>query len=246
MPIASITKLMTALVVLEGKQPLDETLTILQVDRDKTKASASPPGGGHQAHSQRTAPSGSDVVGEPCGADGVPCLYRWRPGLPQGHECQGCELGMKNARFLDPTGLSSGNVATVSDLVKLVIAASHEPLIQEYSTSGQADREGGRQLLQFRNTNSLTSKEDWDISLQKTGFTQDAGQCRGHADQHSATSYRHRAVQLVRQAHRGWSMPVGSVNGSKVAPVRRWLAPVNSHAALRLHGAGAPWRCLTT
>lgn len=177
MPIASITKLMTALVVLESKQPLDETVTVLQVDRDKSKASASRLAVG-------TKLTRSELLhlalmsSENRAAQAVCRAYEG--GLPaclKAMNAKARELGMKNARFVDPTGLSSGNVATASDLVKLVIAASHQPLIQEYSTSEQLTVHVGRQLLQFRNTNSLTSKEDWDISLQKTGFTQDAGQC---------------------------------------------------------------------
>ena len=84
---------------------------------------------------------------------------------------------MKNSRFVDPTGLSSGNVASAADLTRLVIAASQEPEIEEYSTSERLTVKVGRQRLEFRNTNSLTSKEDWDITVQKTGYTQDAGQC---------------------------------------------------------------------
>jgi len=177
MPIASITKLMTALVVLEGKQPLEETLTILQADRDKTKASASRLAVG-------TKLTRSELLhlalmsSENRAAQAVCRAYTG--GLPaclKAMNAKARELGMKSSRFMDPTGLSSGNVATASDLVKLVIAASREPLIQEYSTSEKLTVQVGRQLLQFRNTNSLTSKDDWDISLQKTGFTQDAGQC---------------------------------------------------------------------
>lgn len=177
MPIASITKLMTALVVLEGKQPLDETVTILQVDRDKTKGNASRLAVG-------TKLTRSELLhlalmsSENRAAQAVCRAYEG--GLPaclKAMNAKARQLGMKHARFTDPTGLSSGNVATAADLVKLVIASSQEPLIQEYSTSEQLTVKVGRQLLQFRNTNSLTSKDDWDISIQKTGFTQDAGQC---------------------------------------------------------------------
>lgn len=177
MPIASITKLMTALVVLEGKQPLDETVTILQVDRDKSKASAS-------RLTVGTKLTRSELLhlalmsSENRAAQAVCRAYTG--GLPaclKAMNAKARELGMKNSRFVDPTGLSAGNVATASDLVKLVIAASHQPLIEEYSTSEHLTVHVGRQLLEFRNTNSLTSKDDWEISVQKTGFTQDAGQC---------------------------------------------------------------------
>jgi serine-type D-Ala-D-Ala endopeptidase (penicillin-binding protein 7) len=177
MPIASITKLMTALVVLEGKQPLDETVTILQVDRDKSKASASRLKVGtkltrsellHLALMSSENRAAQAVCRAYTGGLGA-CLKAMNAKARQ--------LGMKNSRFADPTGLSHENVATASDLVKLVVAASRQSLIEEYSTSEQLTVRVGRQLLEFRNTNSLTSKDDWNISVQKTGFTQDAGQC---------------------------------------------------------------------
>ncbi len=177
MPVASITKLMTALVVLEGKQPLDEELTILQADRDRTKASASRLAVG--AKLTRTELLHLALMSSENRAAQV--VARAYPGglspFIKEMNAKARELGMKNSRFVDPTGLSSGNVATASDLVKLVMAASHQPLIEKYSTSDKLTVKVGRQMLEFRNTNSLTSKDDWDIAVQKTGFTQDAGQC---------------------------------------------------------------------
>jgi len=177
MPIASITKLMTALVVLEGKQPLDETVTILQVDRDKSKGSASRLAVGTKL--TRGELLHLALMSSENRASQAVCRA-YEGGLPaclKAMNAKARKLGMKDARFVDPTGLSSGNVATAAELAKLVIAASHEPLIEEYSTSKKLAVKVGRQVLEFHNTNSLTSKEDWDISLQKTGFTQDAGQC---------------------------------------------------------------------
>jgi D-alanyl-D-alanine endopeptidase (penicillin-binding protein 7) len=86
-------------------------------------------------------------------------------------------LGMTTARFADPTGLSNKNVSSASDLVKLVVAASDHPLIRRYSTSHSRTVQVGRQMLEFRNTNTLVNKGDWDIALQKTGYTSEAGQC---------------------------------------------------------------------
>lgn len=177
MPVASITKLMTALVVIDDKQPMDETITLLQTDRDRTKASAS-----------RLAVGTKLTRGELLHLALMSSENRAAQAACRAHSggLSGCikamnakakALGMKNSRFVDPTGLSSGNVATASDLVKMVVAASHQPLIQKFSTSERLTVKVGRQMLEFRNTNSLTSKDDWDISVQKTGFTQDAGQC---------------------------------------------------------------------
>jgi D-alanyl-D-alanine endopeptidase (penicillin-binding protein 7) len=177
MPVASITKLMTALVVLEGQQPLDEMVEILPIDRERTKASASRLAVG-------TELSRGDLLhlalmsSENRAAQAVGRAYPG--GLPaflKAMNAKAKTLGMKHSRFVDPTGLSSGNVASAADLTKLVIAASQEPAIEEYSTSERLTVQVGRQLLEFRNTNSLTSKEDWDIAVQKTGYTQDAGQC---------------------------------------------------------------------
>jgi D-alanyl-D-alanine endopeptidase (penicillin-binding protein 7) len=177
MPIASITKLMTALVVLEGKQPLDESVTILPIDRERTKASASRLMVGTELTRSELLHLAL-MSSENRAAQAVGRAY---PGglsaFIKAMNAKGKELGMKNSRFVDPTGLSSGNVSTAADLTKLVIAASREPLIEEYSTSERLTVAVGRQLLEFRNTNSLTSKDDWEISVQKTGYTQDAGQC---------------------------------------------------------------------
>ncbi|HEY0684099.1 MAG TPA: D-alanyl-D-alanine endopeptidase [Steroidobacter sp.] len=177
MPVASITKLMTALVVLEGKQPLDEVVTIQQADRDGTKGNASRLAVGAKLTRGELLHLAL-MSSENRAAQAVGRAYPG--GLPafiKAMNAKAKALGMKNSRFVDPTGLSNGNVATASDLVKLVVAASHEPLIEKYSTSEKLTVPVGRQLLEFRNTNSLTRKDDWDISVQKTGFTQDAGQC---------------------------------------------------------------------
>lgn len=177
MPVASITKLMTALVVLEGKQPLDEILAILPADRDRTKASASRLAVGTRLTRGELLHLAL-MSSENRAAQAVARAYPGDlPAFIKAMNAKAKALGMKSSRFVDPTGLSSGNVATARDLAKLVIAASRQPLIEEYSTSERLTVPVGRHLLEFRNTNSLTSKEDWEISVQKTGFTQDAGQC---------------------------------------------------------------------
>jgi serine-type D-Ala-D-Ala endopeptidase (penicillin-binding protein 7) len=177
MPIASITKLMTALVVLEGGQSLEESVTILPVDKERTIGNAS-----------RLAVGTELTRGELLHLALMSSENRAAQALGRSYEgglaafikamnAKAKKLGMKNTRYVDPTGLSSGNVSTAEDLSKVVIAASREPLIEEYSTSERLTVAVGRQLLEFRNTNRLTSKEDWDISVQKTGYTQEAGEC---------------------------------------------------------------------
>lgn len=177
MPVASITKLMTALVVLEGGQSLEEMVTILPTDKERTVGSASRLAVGTK-FTRGELLHLALMSSENRAAQAVGRAYDG--GLPafiKAMNVKARELGMKSSRFVDPTGLSAGNVSTAADLTKLVIAASHEPLIEEYSTSERLTVAVGRQLLEFRNTNSLTSKEDWDISVQKTGYTQEAGQC---------------------------------------------------------------------
>lgn len=176
-PIASITKLMTALVVLDGKQPLDEVLVITKEDRTKDKGSFSrlPIGAklkrGDLLHlalmsSENRAAS---------------ALGRNYPGgikeFVRTMNMKAEVLGMKHARFADASGLSSKNVASARDLAKLVMAAERSPKIREYSTSKSHTVRVGRQMLEFRNTNSLVSNPDWDVAVQKTGFTNDAGRC---------------------------------------------------------------------
>jgi len=86
-------------------------------------------------------------------------------------------LGMTQTRFDDPSGLSSKNVSSARDLVKLMNAASREVVIREYSTLVSHEVRVGKSVLGYRNTNLLIGKDDWEIRVQKTGFTHDAGEC---------------------------------------------------------------------
>jgi serine-type D-Ala-D-Ala endopeptidase (penicillin-binding protein 7) len=177
MPIASITKLMTALVVLDANQPLDEELKITKADRDieigrrsRLVVGASLTRGellhlALMSSENRAANAlGRNYPG------GV-------PGVLKAMNAKAKSLGMKSARFTDPTGLSNGNVASPRDLVKLVNAASRNPLIRDYSTDSEEVVTVGKHLVEYRNTNVLVRKPDWDVVVQKTGFTNAAGQC---------------------------------------------------------------------
>jgi serine-type D-Ala-D-Ala endopeptidase (penicillin-binding protein 7) len=176
-PIASITKLMTALVILDGGQPLDEMIELTTADRRLERSSAS-----RLAIGSRL--SRGDLLhlalmsSENRAAHAVARSYPG--GLPaciKAMNAKARALGMKSAHFTDPTGLSSGNVSSAADLARLVAAASANPTIRMFSTSASHTVTVGRQLLEFRNTNSLVAKSDWDIMVQKTGYTSDAGQC---------------------------------------------------------------------
>jgi D-alanyl-D-alanine endopeptidase (penicillin-binding protein 7) len=177
LPIASITKLMTALVVLDAKQPLDEMIELTTDDRRLEKSSASRLAVGAQL-------SRGDLLhlalmsSENRAAHAVARNY---PGglsaCIRAMNAKARALGMKSAHFTDPTGLSSGNVSSAADLVKLVAAAAADSTIRTFSTEQSHTVAIGKHVLEFRNTNTLVAKSDWDIMVQKTGYTSDAGQC---------------------------------------------------------------------
>ncbi len=176
-PIASITKLMTSLVVLEAGLPLDEPLKMTREDTTIANGGPSrlPPGAvltrgellhlalmsseNHAAHALgRTYPGGTKAILEAM-------------------NLKAKVLGMKRTHFTDTTGLSMGNIASPQDLARLVIVTSKNPVIREYSTDDSETVMVGRYPVEFRTTNTLTRKDDWDIIVQKTGYTQAAGRC---------------------------------------------------------------------
>lgn len=177
MPIASITKLMTALVVLDGQQPLDEVLAITRDDRDTVHGSTSRLAFG-------TKLTRADLLHLALMSSENRAAHALGRNYPGGLKAfirtmnlKAKALNMDHTRFADPTGLSSDNVSTASDLAKLVIAASRDPDIRRFSTDERYTVKVGKQLLEFRNTNSLVTKPNWDITVQKTGYTADAGRC---------------------------------------------------------------------
>jgi serine-type D-Ala-D-Ala endopeptidase (penicillin-binding protein 7) len=177
MPIASITKLMTALVVMEAGQSLDEILVITEDDRTRGKGSVS-----------RLAPgtrlSRGDLMHLALMASENRAAHALGRSYPGGlaacvlaMNAKARELGMSNAHFVEPTGLSDENVASPADLSKLVMAAAEIPAIREYSTAGDYAVQVGPRLLHYRNTDSLVSRPDWKIVVQKTGYISEAGRC---------------------------------------------------------------------
>jgi D-alanyl-D-alanine endopeptidase (penicillin-binding protein 7) len=176
-PIASITKLMTALVVIDAKQPLDEVIQITAADRWKGKGAFSHlPTGAKLTRGDllRLALMASENLAARTLANNYP------GGLPAFVKTMNSKakvLGMTRTHFDDPSGLSNLNVSSARDLAKLVGAASRDPVIREYSTLHTHEVVAGRSRLLYRNTNLLVGRPDWDILVQKTGFTNDAGQC---------------------------------------------------------------------
>lgn len=176
-PIASITKLMTALVVLDGQQPLDEVIKITADDRWKGKGAFSHiPVGAKLTRGDllRLSLMASENLA-------ARTLGRHYPGgltaFVRTMNLKAKALGMTKTRFDDPSGLSSLNVSNARDLVKLVNAVSRDSRIQEFSTLPSYEVRLGNRAFVYRNTNLLVGKQDWTILVQKTGFTNDAGQC---------------------------------------------------------------------
>ena len=178
-PIASITKLMTAMVVLDAKLPLEEVLQITNDDIDMVKGTRSRlPIGSHFRRDDllRLALMASDNRA-------ASALGRNYPGgLPafveaMNHKAQA--LGLQQTHYVDSSGLSPGNVSSAQDLGKLVSEAGKYDLIREYTTTGAVNVQlpDSKRKLTFVNTNALVRSGDWKIGIQKTGFINEAGKC---------------------------------------------------------------------
>ena len=177
LPIASLTKLMTGLVISDANLLMSEMITITQDDVDTEKGSSSRLAVGsvlsrgdllHLAlmSSENRA---AHALGRtfPGGLDAFVSRMNARAQM----------LGMRDTRYVEPTGLSSRNQSSAQDLATLVAAAYKEPMLRELSTSPGREIEVGRRVLQYNNTNRLVKSPSWDIGLQKTGYISEAGQC---------------------------------------------------------------------
>ena len=177
LPIASITKLMTAMVILDSGVNLEQRVAISDEDYDNLKGTRSRlrPGSvltrdellllALMSSENRAAFS----------------LARTYPGgvnaFVAAMNAKAHALGMNDTKFLDPTGLSSANVSTAHDLARMVRAAHGYPLIRKYSTQDSATVQLFGRSLDFRNTNGLVRSAQWDIGLSKTGYISEAGRC---------------------------------------------------------------------
>lgn len=177
LPIASLTKLMTGMIISEAKLPMDEMITITQDDIDTEKGSSSRLAVGTRL-TRAEAMHLSLMSSENRAAN---ALGRTYPGglpafvaLMNGKARQ---LGMNHTTYVEPTGLSSRNQSSAHDLALLVAAASNDAMLREYSTSHGAQVAVGKRTLQYNNTNRLVKNPEWDIGLQKTGYISEAGQC---------------------------------------------------------------------
>ena len=228
-PIASITKLMTALVVLDGQLDLNARIEITEADKSTVKFSRSRLLIGTVATRRellRVALMASDNRA-------AAALARTYPG---GTEAALAEmnrkarvLGLVDTRFDDPTGLSAGNVSTAVDLARLIVVARRYPEIREFSTSANATIRTPRGDVVFGNTNGLTHSKGWEIDLSKTGFIAEAGRC---LVLHTKVGSRWMSMVLLDAAGRYTAI-------ADAQRLRQWLEPkaAPSRAAKKSNGA---------
>ena len=178
-PIASVTKLMTAMVVLDARQSMDEMLEVDMQDFDFLKGSSS------RLRIGATLPRREMLHLALMSSENraASSLARHYPGgtpaFVSAMNAKAQLLGLTNTHYADPTGLSPQNVSTAKDLAHLVKAAAEYPLIREFTTtpSQYVTVEGMNRTLGFNNSNPLVKNDKWDIQLQKTGYIREAGKC---------------------------------------------------------------------
>lgn len=177
LPIASLTKLMTAIIVAESKVPLDDQITITQDDVDTERNSRSRLRVGttlSRAEALHLALMSSENRA-------AHALGRTFPGgidqFVNAMNNKARQLGMTSTTFVDPTGLSNRNQSTARDLATLAIAASKHERVRDYSTTQKRQVALGGRTLLYNNSNRLVKSPEWDIRLQKTGYIVEAGQC---------------------------------------------------------------------
>jgi D-alanyl-D-alanine endopeptidase (penicillin-binding protein 7) len=177
LPIASLTKLMTGLVIAEANLPMDERIRITQADVDTEKGSSSRLAVG-------TELSRGDLMHLSLMSSENRAAHALGRTFPGGMDFfvsrmnqRARSLGMKDTRYVEPTGLSSQNQSSASDLAVLAAKAYNEPMLRELSTSHGREVAVGSRTLQYNNTNGLVKSPQWDIGLQKTGYISEAGRC---------------------------------------------------------------------
>jgi len=229
LPIASITKLMTSMVVIDARQDMNEVLeiTTAEIDREKNTHSRLRIG----AHLTRADMLHIALMSSENRA--AAALGRSYPGgtpaFIAAMNAKAAELGMIGTHYVDANGLSSRNVSTASDLAKLVVAASKQPLIRQYSTDTQYVVDTGGHLQQYANTNHLVKNPDWDIGVQKTGYISEAGRCLV-----MQAKIQGRAIVMVFLDSKGKLSRTADAGR-----VRKWLAG-NTPQAVGNNHAGIP------
>ena len=218
-PIASITKLMTAMVMLDAQLPMDQQVSVTDDDLNRIRRAKSRLRVGMtltRSEMLKLALMASENRA-------ALALARSYPGGPQAMvaamNAKAQVLGMQNTRFFDPTGLDSDNVSTAQDLVKMVAAARRYPLIHQYTTSSSHSVEGlqGR-TMRFSNTNPLVRNASWDIGVSKTGYISEAGLCLV-----MEATIRQRPVIIVLLDSWGKHTRVGDANR-----IRNWMGSLDA------------------
>ncbi len=231
-PIASITKLMTAMVVLDAKLPLQERLQISRQDRDALRLTGSRlPYGATLTRAELLTLALMSSENRAAAA-----LARTFPDGEQEFvrrmNLKAKALGLAHTRFTDSTGLDVGNVSTARELARLVRAANRYPKIREATTRRSAEvRPGPRQSpLKYVNTNRLIGNDAWSIKLSKTGYINEAGRCLV-----MLTDIGGESLVLVLLNSHGKLTPVGDANR-----VRKWLDKEAEHAMQLAGGKARP------
>ena len=222
-PIASITKLMTAMVVLDAQQPLNEEISIDAADIDTLKGTRSRLRLGMKLTRSELLKLAL-MASENRAASALARTY------PGGYDAaiaamnaKARELGMHDTRLLDPTGLSSNNISTAYDLVKMVAAARDYALIHQYTTttSYSIDNWKGREM-RFVNTNPLVRNASWDIGVSKTGYISEAGRCLV-----MEATINQRPVIIVLLDSWGKNTRIGDANR-----IKKWMESSNTRARM--------------
>lgn len=176
-PIASITKLMTAMVVLDARQRLSEPLTITSGDIDRLKNT----GSRLRVGTRLTREELLHVMLMSSENRAASALARNYPGgskaFFEAMNIKARMLGLRDTRFLDSSGLDPRNLSSPRDLVRLVTASASYPLIREFSTSSERYVRLGGRMERFGNSNALVRDPGWQVGLSKTGFIREAGRC---------------------------------------------------------------------
>lgn len=214
-PIASITKVMTAMVVLDSGESLEEMLTITRAERESER-------NGYSRMRIDSQLSRDDLLRIMLMASENLAAWNLAAHHPGGFDAfvaamneKAKQLGMERTRFADASGLSIDNVSTANDLVKLLKAASEYPLIGAYSItpSYTAHFQKPRYTLSYGNTNRLVHRNSWDIDLSKTGYLNEAGRCLV-----MLTKVAERDVVMVLLDSFGKLTPIGDAGR-----IKRWL-----------------------
>lgn len=224
-PIASITKLMTAMVVLDAKLPLDDEISVDVADMDTLK-------GTHSRLRVGLTYTRSEMLKLALMASenrAAAALARTYPGgtaaAVAAMNAKARELGMQDTRFFDPTGLNFNNVSTARDLVKMVAAARNYALIHQYTTTATHSVEGwGGREMRFNNTNPLVKNASWDIGVSKTGFINEAGRCLV-----MQAKISQRPVIIVLLDSMGKRTRIGDANR-----IKKWMESANTRTRTRI------------